>query len=219
MGNTAFIKDMFTSDLEVQKFKNAKIKSVSGLKGIVKNSIGKKGDFRGAFEGEMLMSDIVTLNCFVSYPVQKILIPVKNFYNEWKGLRSLREIREEYDVKIEDKYIEEVTDEEIDNIDVSSETFELPEDLERKLPLDKRNIIVCNEKIELPVSPEDKKRIEFEKEIKMLREKKEAALMKEKVKLDKKIKKETNTFIAEKAEKLKSAILKSNAKKKRGSKK
>jgi ribosome biogenesis protein BMS1 len=219
MGNTAFIKDMFTSDLEVQKFKNAKLKSVSGLKGIVKNPVGKKGEFRGAFEGEMLMSDIVTLNCFVAYPVQKIMIPVKNLYSNWKGLRSLREIREEFGIKIEDRYIEEVSEGDIEDLEESSETFELPEELERKLPLDKRNIVVCNERIELPVSPEEKKKKEFENEIKQMRDKKEAELLKEKEKKDQKIRKETDIIMKEKAEKLKKTIIKSNAKKKRVGKK
>lgn len=219
MGNTAFIKDMFTSDLEVQKFKNAKIKSVSGLKGIVKNPIGKNGEFRGAFEGEMLMSDIVTLNCFVSYPVQKIMIPVKNLYNNWQGLRSLKEIREELDIKIEDKYIEEVSEGDIELLEESSKPFELPEELERKLPLDKRNIVVCNERIELPISPEEKKKKEFENEIKQMRDKKEAELIKEKEKIEQRIRKETDSILKEKAEKLKKTIIKSNAKNKRRIKK
>ncbi|WUR03552.1 ribosome biogenesis protein BMS1 [Vairimorpha necatrix] len=216
MGNTAFIKDMFTSNLEVLKFKNAKIKTVSGLKGNVKNPVGKNGEFRGAFEGEMLMSDIVTLKCFVPFPLHKILIPVNNLVETWKGLRSLREIREEFDIKIEDKYIEEVSHEESN--DEESEEFVLPEEIEKRLPLDKRNIKVINEKIELPISPEEKRRKIFENEIELKRKQKEIAEQKEAEKIKSRKEKEKERFLEEKQERLKKTIIKSNLQKKRNRK-
>lgn len=96
--NTAFIKEMFSSAMEVARFEGAQIKTVSGIRGEIKRALSKpEGHFRATFEDKILMSDIVILRSW--YPVQ-----VKRFYNpvtsmllkdktEWKGMRLTGQIR------------------------------------------------------------------------------------------------------------------------------
>lgn len=82
--NTAIIKDMFNSDLEVIKFTNSKIQTVSKIRGIVKKAVNKEGNFRAKFEGQIKISDIIFLNCLVP------IFPIKGFIN-WNSKESIND--------------------------------------------------------------------------------------------------------------------------------
>jgi ribosome biogenesis protein BMS1 len=153
--NTAFIKGMFNSELEVSKFIGAGIRTVSGIRGSVKKAVPERGardgkdqsremgksppgSFRAGFEDAVLLSDIVFLRAWVPVEAPRYCTVAATLLDRGQGgdgswrMRTVREVRQARNMPIPSKVDSMYGD--VDRKDPVFAPLRIPKSLEGALP-------------------------------------------------------------------------------------
>ena len=100
--NTAYIKNMFNSNLEVARYIGAKLQTASGIRGVIKKHLNTKpeGRFRATFEDKILKSDIVFLKTWTQVELNTFYNPIVDYKHKQPMLRTMAQLRKDNDIEL-----------------------------------------------------------------------------------------------------------------------
>ncbi|KAH0787889.1 ribosome biogenesis protein Bms1 [Histomonas meleagridis] len=129
---TAMIENMFTSDVEATPFVGALIRTVSGIRGVIKK-VEKNGVVRCTFEDKIKKSDIVFLNTWVKVHPTEFFQPVNSLLSDsWGLVRTTAELRSYLNLRPE--YNEDSVYRDVDRPEIKKPSMRIPKSINEQLP-------------------------------------------------------------------------------------
>jgi ribosome biogenesis protein BMS1 len=129
---TAKIVDMFTSSVEATQFVGGLVRTVSGIRGVIKK-VERNGVVRCTFEDSVRTSDIVFLNTWVKVMTVDLFTPVNSLLsNEWNLVRTTAELRAEQGLRPE--YKEDSVYRDVERPEFQEQVLRVPGKLKAQLP-------------------------------------------------------------------------------------